>query len=78
MMQFKYRCYRGGKLHNYVARYTEKGRTLEVQSCNYSPIEMRSLLTLQVYVGDICTWCGTTVRMATKETSEAADKAGQG
>lgn len=63
MRLFKARCYHGGKLHNFVARYDEQPRvsgSINVEGC--SPAELRKLIVIQVYVHDVCTWCGTVVK----------------
>jgi len=56
---FKNRCYNGGNRHNFKPRYTEKNRNLELSE--YTGRDLRHLLTLNVYVGDVCVWCGKTV-----------------
>ena len=57
---FKNRCYNGGKKHNFKPRYDEQthDKFEYVQTDRMSPDDIKRLLTLNVYVRDVCTWCG--------------------
>lgn len=57
MMFFKNRCYNGGSKHNYKPRYEEKPYPGPVKATGLG----RSLIYFDIYVHDICTWCGKTV-----------------
>ena len=56
---FKNRCYNGGDKHNFKPRYDEKQRDSEypIESCN-----SRSMLYYEVYIHDICVWCGKIIK----------------
>jgi len=58
---FKNRCYNGGNMHNFKPRHTERERhgNLEIERASESAIH--KLMTLRVYVGDVCTWCGKVI-----------------
>ncbi len=65
----KDRCYRGGKQHNFHPRYTEQHRPNGMQPKGIpvyilDEVEFigafRNYNTLQVYVCDVCAWCGET------------------
>lgn len=53
------RCYNGGNQHNFKARHDEcpYGGRLKVDGV----LNLRRLLYYNVYVRDICTWCGKIV-----------------
>lgn len=62
IMFLKNRCYNGGQQHKFEPRYTEMDREKNIEVSNYLTEEgFRHLLTLQVYVRDICVWCGKTI-----------------
>lgn len=61
-MFFKSRCYRGGKQHRFEARYTEHNRPCSIRLDNVGEKDIRSLITLQTYVHDVCIWCGARVK----------------
>lgn len=62
---FKNRCYNGGKRHNFEAVYNEEDRGKDF-SWGIADLDMiRRLMTLQVYVGHVCKWCG---KLADEET----------
>ena len=64
---FKNRCYNGGAQHKFEARYDEKPRMFEKFEANVIDAEeLRKLTTINVYLGDICVWCGKTVSDLTK------------
>ncbi len=51
------RCYNGGLQHYYLPRYTEEPikQRIEMEG---SIEDIRSLMVMKVYVGDVCKWCG--------------------
>ena len=55
-------CYDGGKKHNYIPRYTETDSNHNMNNYECSSIsvlkEFRKFRINNVYVHDICTWCG--------------------
>lgn len=55
----KSRCYHGGQRHFFMARYTEqqRGTSCKIEG-HLTADAMHSLMTLDVYVHDICIWCG--------------------
>ena len=64
---FKSRCYNGGTQHKFEARYDERPRILEKFKASVAGAEeLRKLITINVYLGDICVWCGKTVSDLTK------------
>lgn len=74
----KDKCYNGGNKHNFQPRYTEMATgisptkisgmttTEEVKS-------LRSLCINNVYIGDICVWCGKVVKVNDKGTMIKVD-----
>jgi hypothetical protein len=55
-------CYRGGLRHKFEPRYTEKTHPIKVsQVTGVPPSEFRKLFVLQIYVKDVCVWCGKEV-----------------
>ena len=59
---FKNRCYNGGTQHKFEARFEEKPRILERFKASVIDVEkLRKLITINIYLGDICVWCGKTV-----------------
>lgn len=70
---FGNRCYNGGTRHNFKPRYTEQANPLmrraEGKFCTAS--EVRSLMVLRVYAGDVCTWCGKVVNSKEARNADA-------
>ena len=70
MRLFKERCYHGGKLHNFESRYEDKEVASPTQltkldrAARFAEVceALRRLNTLEIYVHDVCTWCGTVVK----------------
>ncbi len=62
------KCVKGsGGQHKFEARFTEKDRGVHYKHDGYMTAEeIRKIITLNVYVHDICVWCGKTVRGATE------------
>ena len=61
---FGKKCYEGGQKHKFQPRYTEKEReSLNLTEVKYiSAEEFRDLITLNIYVHDVCVWCGKVVK----------------
>ena len=58
-MNCKNRCYNGGKQHKFKPRYDEKPfDELKNFEGNTTASGLRSILFYDVYVCDICVWCG--------------------
>ena len=57
----KNRCYNGGSKHKFKPRYDEVPNNKEVHICDASAEETRSLIYYNVYLFDICIWCGEKV-----------------
>lgn len=51
------RCYRGGGLHKFRPRYSEKSHPGKIK-IEYTNVDPRALLYYSVYVCDVCEWCG--------------------
>ena len=60
----KNRCYNGGNKHKFVPRYIERERktTPGLSIERIFPNDLRKILTLNIYVYDICEWCGKTIK----------------
>ena len=55
-------CYYGGMKHNFVARYEEQPTKVHIEYAQLiEPSELKKLLFAQIYVRDICKWCGKTI-----------------
>ncbi len=53
------RCYNLGLKHNFKPRYDEVEMEHSAREISgMLPADIRSLLVKNVYVRDICTWCG--------------------
>ncbi len=65
----KDRCYRGGKMHNYTPRYSEKhaDQTRIQVGDMFSTSDSFNRALAKIYVRDVCTWCGATIELP-KET----------
>jgi hypothetical protein len=62
MCIFKSRCYNGGNRHNFQPRFDEVDRQRVTQLQNVPSAEdLRRIITLNVYVRDVCVWCGETI-----------------
>lgn len=49
--------------HHFVARYSEESRGIKFSECSGISIEeLRSLMTINKYVYDICTKCGKIIK----------------
>ena len=58
---FKNRCYNGGNRHNYQSRHEEKDNGRRWGSIEtYGNV--KEWITLNVYVKDICIWCGKEIK----------------
>ena len=58
----KERCYNGGNKHKFVARYDEKETKITKMNGTLSAEEARKLLYYDVYVKDVCIWCGKEIK----------------
>lgn len=62
------KCYQGGKRHKFVARYSEEQKkqenksrfTVNTYQYTISAESNRRLDVIDVYICDICVWCGKT------------------
>lgn len=57
------KCYKGGKQHKFRPRYDEvpmpNGTKVKIDPReDFKPSSMRRMLIRDVYVCDICEWCG--------------------
>ena len=64
---YKTRCYNGGNQHKFEARYTEQSRPSQFNFTGGNMSELRSLLVLNIYVRDVCIWCGKTIKKKEEE-----------
>lgn len=72
MLRLKNRCYNGGNLHNFKARYTEVPLPYKrIETEGMSPEGLRNLTVYKKYVGDVCVWCG---KKFLKEKKNGTDK----
>lgn len=69
MFNKKNRCYNGGNQHNFIPRYDERERQSHIGYSNLviNEEQVRKLVTINVYVRDICTWCGKTIERTDKK-----------
>lgn len=58
------KCCNGGNQHNFKPRYTEENTNIRLSE--FSGLggtdQLRRLLVREVYIGDVCEWCGKTVK----------------
>ncbi len=61
----KTRCYNGGQQHRYEARYTEVPYPAKISTgtMEITPDECRRLMVLNIYVRDVCAWCGASIQV---------------
>jgi len=52
-------------------RYDERPRDANIKGKFFSAGEFREMITLKVYVRDVCTRCGKTIERPTKEPTNA-------
>jgi hypothetical protein len=53
------KCTRGGNTHKFSPRFSETERENTGGNIRYFGLdELRNYLTLQVYICDVCEWCG--------------------
>jgi len=71
MFKLKSRCYNGGKRHKFEPRYSEKstGRTPTQEEIilRSSDLGLRGLIFYQVYIYDVCVWCGKRISKEEKD-----------
>ena len=58
---FKNRCYNGGNKHKFEARYDEKDAGNDIEG-KATVKEIRSLQFYNIYVKDVCVWCGKEIK----------------
>lgn len=58
MKLFKSRCYNGGQKHKFEPRYDEVQIGGDIEAKGMSSEDYRSLMLRNVYLFDICVWCG--------------------
>jgi len=58
------KCYNGGKKHKFKPRYDENPSGFNYNHIRFDGItdELRNLLVIQVYIKDICVWCGKEIK----------------
>jgi len=57
------KCYNGGNKHNFKPRYDEVPFGVKNIKGKYTCVsELKSLLVYNVYVKDVCTWCGKEIK----------------
>ena len=54
----KNRCYNGGMKHKFEPRYDEQPNPRFCGGEGFMAHEMRSLIMINIYICDICVWCG--------------------
>ena len=52
----KNRCYNGGNKHKFEPRYDEKPS--DIVAKKVPVVMMRELAIINIYIHDICIWCG--------------------
>ena len=57
-------CYHGGNKHKFEPRYDEIDihRNIYKNDPTATPKDLRRLWVRNIYVGDICVWCGMQVK----------------
>ena len=58
----KHRCCNGGKLHKFEARYDEKEIISSMKMSRITPEDARRLTIYEIYVKDVCVWCGKEIK----------------
>lgn len=61
MKIFKSRCYNGGNQHKFSPRYDEVPNDCHIKGSSYYS-NLRSILYYNVYVKDVCEWCGKEIK----------------
>jgi hypothetical protein len=60
------KCYKGGKQHNFKPRYDQMRNNIVVEkSRGISATELKTLMYDDIYIKDICVWCGKEVQKRT-------------
>ena len=62
MKIFESRCYNGGNQHKFSPRYDEVPYAGHIKVHNYYGDDYRAFFYYQVYVKDICEWCGKEIK----------------
>ena len=68
MVIFKSRCYNGGNQHKFEPRYDEVPTSMRFRTeiC-YTPKQWKAILHTNVYIHDICAWCGKVISRQEKQ-----------
>lgn len=62
-MRHEERCYNGGRKHKFVPRYDEVPNNIKFSAIEgVYPEELRKLLYYNIYLFDICEWCGKKIK----------------
>ena len=59
-MIFSKRCYNGGERHKFEPRYDEAPSDCKFKGA--SGFDLRRLLFYDIYVKDVCVWCGKEIK----------------
>jgi len=63
---FKSKCYQGGNRHKFEPRFTEEPNSSlyegHMKAKGFGLDELQTLLSLKVYLFDICEWCGKKIK----------------
>ncbi len=59
---FSKKCYNGGSKHKFEPRYDEKDSGLASRLTKIKGYFNRELLYYNVYIHDICVWCGNVIK----------------
>lgn len=65
---FKNRCYNGGNKHKFRARYSQRNSRDKISINGFSgTAQQLNLILHEVYLFDICEWCGKIVKNEVKD-----------
>ena len=60
---FEKKCTNGGNHHKFEPRYDEVPSNINLKKIQYFELEeVRKILILNVYVKDVCIWCGKEIK----------------
>ena len=60
LLNWENKCYRGGHKHNFEPRYGEASNAITLSKTTLNAEELRKLMYRQIYIHDVCKWCGST------------------
>jgi hypothetical protein len=66
----KERCYNGGKKHKYKSIWEEQPTGFKAAEFEGTVAQFESLAFRSVYIGEVCQWCGHTIRRDQLENSK--------